>query len=808
RYVVSEGKWFTYKHLLDTEWKDEKVIFYFDISSPLDDKEAKEAFPLLDVLVANKVYHNEDYMSFIQQYNLPQSMTVFVRENVRLLQSSGMLAILGPAYADGSVTVDVAERGILSSFLSARSVLSWEDIMIRVLLLAGESERGKHRDFHKKLQTSQMTLTALDKHFSDIFGVGLDLKSEAKVEEIVQSFKYNAIVYNIAPAPADNYKRFRLNNDSQLKRLNIMLECILADPKYAPAFEELLNELGSKIHCDNLSLWYGADAKFQYMPSDLFEIVLKNLLSADMANEYERVLTREGELKNLNHDKGKFGSVLEFVAYVAHYYEMESSMRGARLRTPDDYVAFYESSFYRLDQLYRMSVEVYNKIDPAGGLHEKAQPVKKSLDLHYAETANVFNLDWTDCVRVAGGFSGLTRLRQWEFYEKKLRSLQKKAAVIISDGLRYEMAVQLIDKFANSRHTAELGSFIATLPTETKFCKPSLFPHGELELDETKVDMTVDGRILGSLAQRTAHLQTYKADALCVQFSDIAQYDIDKNRDVFKRPLVYIFHNGIDESGHNSEVSKQIVGACSQAIDDLATMVTKILASYNVTEVYVTSDHGFLFNDMEFEDKDKVQVTEECLEQKSRYYLTRSDTPLRGIVKYPLSEVSGMTGADGVMVAVPEGTNRFAAPSGGYVYTHGGASLQEMVVPVVVCRQKRTDVKEPVEVAVLEQRLSVMSSRLRFTLLQTKAVDMDNRGRTVSVALYHDDLPVTQESLVVLDKTDSVLDNRKIMVDLTLNKNVDAKVLELKVYDVDDRNNPLLTKDVTNNTLIENDFDF
>ena len=49
---------------------------------------------------------------------------------------------------------------------------------------------------------------------------------------------------------------------------------------------------------------------------------------------------------------------------------------------------------------------------------------------------------------------------------------------------------------------------------------------------------------------------------------------------------------------------------------------------------------------------------------------------------------------------------------------------------------------------------------------------------------------------------------RKIQVDLTLNRNVEAKVLQLKIYDAADELNPLIKENVTNNTLIENDFDF
>ena len=85
---------------------------------------------------------------------------------------------------------------------------------------------------------------------------------------------------------------------------------------------------------------------------------------------------------------------------------------------------------------------------------------------------------------------------------------------------------------------------------------------------------------------------------------------------------------------------------------------------------------------------------------------------------------------------------------------------------------------------------------------------MDMKERIIKVALYYNDQPVTPIKEIVLDKTDPLLDNRKILVDLTLNKNVDAKVLQLKIFDVTDELNPLIKENVTNNTLIENDFDF
>ncbi len=407
--------------------------------------------------------------------------------------------------------------------------------------------------------------------------------------------------------------------------------------------------------------------------------------------------------------------------------------------------------------------------------------------MDYAKLTNRLNLEWTNCVKQTGGFGSVKMLRQQDFYDALVKPVQKKVAVIVSDALRYELADSLVAELGKTRHIAKLDSALSMLPTETKYCKPSLLPHESLMLYGAKdqQNMSVDNKILDSTSKRSEHLASYKSDAICVTFEDIAQYNQDKNREIFKHPLVYIFYDNIDSIGHDG-CAKNVVNGCAQAIVDIATMVKKIHSSYNVTEVYVTDN---------------------ALERKSRYYLTDDATTCSDITKFRLSDVSGMD-ADNIYVGVPTGTNRLAAPSGGYMFAHGGASLQEMIIPVIISRLERTDSKEPVGVMLLDRKLTVTASRLRFKLLQTDAVSMDMKERIITVALYHNDEAVTPIKQIVLDKSDSLLDARKHPVDLTLNKNIDSNILQLKIYDIEDNMNPIIKENVTNSTLIENDFDF
>ena len=103
------------------------------------------------------------------------------------------------------------------------------------------------------------------------------------------------------------------------------------------------------------------------------------------------------------------------------------------------------------------------------------------------------------------------------------------------------------------------------------------------------------------------------------------------------------------------------------------------------------------------------------MEKKTRYYLTSFDTPQDGIVKFPLEKVSGMSSSSPVFVAVPEGTNRLAAP-GGYNFAHGGATLQELIVPVIHSVLKRLDKTDKVNVVLLSNKLNMVNSRVKFTL--------------------------------------------------------------------------------------------
>lgn len=808
-YVDFKGDWFTTKYNLDTTWANEKVILYFHQESPLQRKSLQGQFPLLDVLTANMEYHHQDYVAYMQQYGLPSNMALFVEKNIKQLQSDRMLRLLQSYYTDRSITPEIAVRAFLSSYLGQSRVLDWDNIILRILFLGRSSERNKQTDFYVKLRSALMVKDKLNEKLESIFGCTIDDHAETKVKRLVETFKYNAIVQNLAPIPADNYKGNRITDSIALQQMNRILELAMNHPKTAEALTEMMDELGTDIRDEDLIRWYGTDANYYYIPEGLCLPILRSLMEKAIMEAPKKAMAKLEELKVKHSDNNEVGAVIDYDMLVARYYECALSLGSITLNQPDDYLHKYRDEYYLIDQLYRQSIECFCQISPTIALYDAVQKVKRNLDVQYAKLCNRINLEWMRCVKDAGGMNAVHGLRQQDFYDSLIKGMQKKVVVIVSDALRYEVAQELIGVLAARKHIARLNMGIAMLPSETKFCKPALLPHRSLrlyaEVDGTQ-NMGVDDRILDTMDKRTEQVDAYRQGAVCVDYETVGKYEQDKNREIFKHPLVYVMHNTIDDKSH-SAAAKDIVDSCRDAINELETLVHKLHESYNVTEVYITSDHGFLFNDQVFEDKDKHKVTEDALEKSTRYYLTQSEAAVPGIVKFPLSEVSGME-EDDIYVAVPEGTNRLQAPAGGYRFTHGGASLQELLIPIIISRQERVNTKTPVGVMVLDRNLSIQASRLRFKLLQTDAVSMEMKARTIKVALYYNDMAVTPVKEYVLNNTDALLDNRKVLVDLTLNQNIDAKVLQLRVYDVTDDLNPLIKENVTNNTVIPNEFDF
>lgn len=804
------GDWFVTKCELAQMKDGERCILLMQMESPLGSEQAMAAFPLLGELCANAVYSDGDYHAFMAERGLPESVAYFVRTHLADLQLSKFDKVLGPCYGTG-FTSEMGQRGVLSVLLGESTLRDWREIFVRLFTLDVETPENekKRKAFFASLLTDRRyadELEALQGELKKVFGCGLEANQERHMARAAISLRYNTVVQNLPANSADSYTSCRVTDGFVLERMRSFLQYATElSENQRTAFFRAFEKLAADIHLDHVVEVYGPDADYGSYPPALCRALLSRLAKEGLGKNAEAVRARAQVIADRAEAGLRMRGVAAFLSLAAEFYLARGKVTTFALNSSADYVTRYAEDWCGLDRCYRLAIERFYAI---GNEDDRAivEAADAALDADYALAVNEMNAAWTKRLKNDGGTGGLAAFpRQQEIY-RLIGDSSQKHVVIVSDGLRYEVAEEIVRQINSGRHKAVIKPGIAMLPSETKYCKPALLPHERIEfVDCNGCDVRIDDRWAVSMDDRREILARYNPDAACVDTAHLAQMSRDEKRTLFKRPLVYVYHDAIDSASHG-EAGKDIVAACRKCVDELATLIASIHSTYNVADVLVVSDHGFLLNDMVFADKDKIPIaaSENALEKSTRYYLTRSDAMIHGIAKFPLGAVSAM--ASDVRVAVPAGTARFAAPGGGYAYAHGGAALQEIVIPILRSQCLRPDARKKVSVSLVDHKLQVVSSVLKVKLLQDDAVTATLQGRTVVCALYAGDKRVTAEKTVVMDAAESDPNVRVRIVELTLSESFGTGILQFKAFDRDDPLNPLVQETVTNKTLVERDF--
>ena len=154
-------------------------------------------------------------------------------------------------------------------------------------------------------------------------------------------------------------------------------------------------------------------------------------------------------------------------------------------------------------------------------------------------------------------------------------------------------------------------------------------------------------------------------------------------------------------------------------------MVKKIFNDLQISNFFITADHGFVYRRNAVEDSDKYSnvVSMHPTEASKRYAI--SDDPSFGIpytLEYPLAT------ADGVYKVVsPYSYDLFKTPGPGLQYVHGGASLQETIVPIIqigeLSSAKNRDVAAPVGVRLKSVTRKITNRSFSLDFEQTEKVE-------------------------------------------------------------------------------------
>ncbi|MDZ8259431.1 BREX-1 system phosphatase PglZ type A [Nostoc sp. ChiQUE01b] len=392
------------------------------------------------------------------------------------------------------------------------------------------------------------------------------------------------------------------------------------------------------------------------------------------------------------------------------------------------------------------------------------------------------------------------------------RSDREKVFVIISDALRYEVASELQEVIKKEvRGETSLEAQLGVLPSVTRLGMAALLPGSKLELIPSDDDVRLDGlSTKGALARQKVLNQNSRVEATVLSAKDLLEMNTDEGRAAVQPyRLIYIYHNVIDAIGDQASSERQVLSACKTAISELLRLVKKICNSINGTNVIITADHGFLYQRRPIQEADKQPLPsgEAVLESKRRYLLAREQLNDSTLLHFSLPYTE-----NGTVAIVPRGSLRFAVQGVGAQFVHGGASLQEVCVPVITYHHQRA-VKgdegpaRKVGVQVSARVRRVTNNRFTLTLVQSDAVEGRWRSRQITVAFYdpQTNTPITDVRGANLSSTSPHPSDREINLRLTVTTANPPSNVYLIVKDADDESE-LLRETWAVSLGIANDF--
>jgi hypothetical protein len=288
--------------------------------------------------------------------------------------------------------------------------------------------------------------------------------------------------------------------------------------------------------------------------------------------------------------------------------------------------------------------------------------------------------------------------------DTKVWSAGGRRAVVIVDALRYDCALALADRLRGQDVRVE--PVRAMLPTVTPVGMSALLPKElaptSLEIEKNTLHPQVNGLDTSDRQNRLKLLKQF--GATCLEIGDLEE--AAKAPEKLPELLVVFGHEEVDSLGHKN--AETLIRHLDKELERIARVV-KRLHQWGYPEVNVVTDHGFVLVAADQLPPEVPVKKEWCAAFKERFAMvpTEVDVPLK---------TKPFAWDAAVRVAIPPGTAFFKAEK---AFSHGGATLQEMIIPRLVSRGQAQVRKTGVEVILLAYELNRAAVKL---VLRPKAV--------------------------------------------------------------------------------------
>ena len=569
------------------------------------------------------------------------------------------------------------------------------------------------------------------------------------------------------------------DNGASARRAYTFLDAWRNNVNHADAFVALAERFGTELNVRNT----------------LRELSLEALLAMDLFKETDRQIVRrfidraadgtmaarEGHLQVLDRrstywvSRDPGGKVRLYYDCLKEFFQfqMATSAPGDYGPAPKDVWDLYAGTLHEIDGQYRRFLELCEEIGDAPFL----ESLRSSIEARYVNGfLQSLSEAWGDRLGSLADLPPDAVPRQCDFFKQVISpylSEDRVVFVVVSDALRYEVGAELSQLLeTENRVQVSVESYLSAVPTYTQLGMAALLPHGALSINPESLMVSSDGKTVQGIDGREAVLREYfgakytgkKARAFSAK--EFAEMTVAQQEEEIRGyDCVYLFSNHIDAVGDNAKTEQALPGAVRTEINFLRSLVRRIL-NLNRTHVAITADHGFLYQYGAVEESDMVKVpSDPGILHKDRRFLL--GTGLRDDSRF-LAVSAKEAGLDGdIDIYLAKGLARIRKQGGGTRFVHGGASIQELCIPVIRVRKSREDDVQSVHFVMLSKATDITTNSISLEFYQTQPVGPKTRPRRVTARFESDtgDDVISSQRELNLESEDQNDQNRKVTLD-------------------------------------------
>ncbi|ERL63853.1 BREX-1 system phosphatase PglZ type A [Schleiferilactobacillus shenzhenensis] len=426
----------------------------------------------------------------------------------------------------------------------------------------------------------------------------------------------------------------------------------------------------------------------------------------------------------------------------------------------------YVDHDYAVDTAYRHFVAIHDQltVELSGVFDDLVDRVDNT---YVNDFLNPKIVNWTGVYRPAE----IAR-QDWQrnFYSTYLGPVKERWVVIISDAFRYEAAKELEKQLAaQDVYSTEMKTVYSGLPSVTYFGMPALLPHTQLTY-QTDHTVLIDGTAANSTETREQVLKTKNPQSAATIIPTFLSTWNTAERKAFlaDEQVVYLYHNQVDAAGDHAVEETSVFERTADTIETLSRTIA-ILRNLSVSHIIVTADHGYVYKRAVLDSADKIDLGDHDFDTRGQRYAISADTiEGPGIRSQRLGDL--LANDDDRRVYYPATDSIFVSAGAGQNYVHGGASPQEMIVPVLKVNLKQGKSKaEPVMIKVTNAEHRITSRSISVPISQEPAVSDTATPATYLLYFVDDnDRIISNEVKYVADSTDPDTDKRRDQVYMTL----------------------------------------